>query len=450
MKLMLKSLLLMALGVTSWYYAQAQTSLADVRGVSLPSLEWACVQYDQVYDFPLVETTKLLKQWKVNTVRLPLNQECWLDDKKYQAEVKKTVAYFADNDLSVIIDLHWNKPSRKTKSAQQVMANTRSVTFWKSVATAFKKEPAVIAFELYNEPHTIDWDCWKNGCITKEGWKVSGMQSLVNAVRSTGANQWVIVNGLNWANNVPGTVANLPKDSKNKIALGWHVYDEYEDKDKCTTTDCFEKNIVPIAEKYPVIITEFGSRLLCDPSHNDRVMQFASKHDIGFVAWAWYPADCGFPALIKDWSGTPTEAGKKFCDFLGGNCPAVTKPITPLTPTQSTHQVSTGLVLPSVSGQPLCFVNFKNGVLSSSNITCSEGYTVVLTGKTAETWDYYTNAGRTKNGTELWSAAKGNVTTEANDRIRFLLIRANTTGSLTVYDDVDQKGSSLTLTVKKR
>jgi hypothetical protein len=32
-------------------------------------------------------------------------------------------------------------------------------------------------------------------------------------------------------------------------------------------------------------------------------------HAAGWTAWAWYPGGCAFPALIDDWSGTPSATG---------------------------------------------------------------------------------------------------------------------------------------------
>ena len=30
-------------------------------------------------------------------------------------------------------------------------------------------------FDLFNEPHDIGWDCWRNGCQI-DGWQAVGMQ----------------------------------------------------------------------------------------------------------------------------------------------------------------------------------------------------------------------------------------------------------------------------------
>ena len=51
--------------------------------------------------------------------------------------------------------------------------------FWSSVARAFKDDHALV-FDLYNEPHDIDWKCWRDGCMLPEGWRTAGMQRLVD------------------------------------------------------------------------------------------------------------------------------------------------------------------------------------------------------------------------------------------------------------------------------
>src|SRR5947209_16531258 len=35
-----------------------------------------------------------------------------------------------------------------------------------------------------------------------------------------------------------------------------------------------------------------------------------------YVAWAWNPFGCGFPYLITDYDGTPSEMGQAFKDHL--------------------------------------------------------------------------------------------------------------------------------------
>jgi hypothetical protein len=72
-----------------------------------------------------------------------------------------------------------------------------SPAFWTSVATYFKGDHGVL-FDLYNEPHSITWACWRSGCTvaTAAGsYRAAGMQSLVDAVRRT---QPLLLGGLEW------------------------------------------------------------------------------------------------------------------------------------------------------------------------------------------------------------------------------------------------------------
>lgn len=457
--------------------------LTDVRGVSLPSFEWACVQYGQVYDFPLEDTVQVLTNWKLDTVRLPLNQDCWLTDNKYRTEVDKVIETFGDAGFNVIIDLHWNQPPGAKTHEQQVMADAEeSISFWKQIATKYKDNSAVIAYELYNEPHSVSWDCWLNGCVTSEGWRTAGMQTLVDTVRSVDTDTWLIVNGLHWANDVIGAIKNKPTDSANKMAFGWHIYDEFDDPNKCVTKACFEEKIAPLAQNNDIVITEFGSRLHCNPSHDEMIMNFAQKNSIGLIAWAWYPADCGFPALIKDWSGTPTAAGSKWCAFLGGDCykqivrePVVTIPApapvtpSPATPTPTPTPTTPKPVTPHTTTtnlnttQTLCIVSLKHGVLNSQNTLCTGGQTLEISGASDQTWnnrisswttegqwfavagwDYYTTSGRIEKGAELWTLQQsGNVGEHVNDRVRYILMFPSQNGSLTVYEDINKGGPQL-------
>ena len=81
------------------------------------------------------------------------------------------------------------------------MPDRNSLAFWKEVAAAYKNHPAVI-FDLYNEPHDVSWDVWRNGGKVTEKdegrpeaseFEAVGMQALLDAVRATGAKNVVIV-----------------------------------------------------------------------------------------------------------------------------------------------------------------------------------------------------------------------------------------------------------------
>ena len=124
---------------------------------------------------------RLITTWHVNTVRLPLNQDCWLGDDRlprfgtasgYRKAVRRWVSVLHRYGLAVVLDLHWNGPAGIVANGQRAMADDRSDDFWRSVARAFKSDRAMI-FDVFNEPYSrygdtglafdLTWDCWRNG-----------------------------------------------------------------------------------------------------------------------------------------------------------------------------------------------------------------------------------------------------------------------------------------------
>ncbi len=145
-----------------------------------------------------------------------------------------------------------------------------SVPFWKSVATAFKGNDAVI-FDLFNEPYperangyneTEGWQCWLNGGSSCVGisYTVAGMQSLVNAVRSTGASQRDHARRPGVLQR-PDPVAHYePTDPDHNLVASWHSYNF----NTCSTTSCWKSQIAPVIAKVPLIAGEIGENDCAD------------------------------------------------------------------------------------------------------------------------------------------------------------------------------------------
>ena len=104
----------------------------------------------------------LMASWHVNTVRIPLNQDCWLGEdglpafghaSGYRAAVRRWVSILHRAGLAVILDLHWSGPAGVVADGQRAMADDRSDDFWSSVARTFKKDRSMI-FDVFNEPYS--------------------------------------------------------------------------------------------------------------------------------------------------------------------------------------------------------------------------------------------------------------------------------------------------------
>jgi len=187
------------------------------------------------------------------------------------------------------------------------MADQNSVTFWTQVATKYKNNPSIM-FELYNEPMQISWTVWRDGgslsnsgsqCTCPSSFQAVGMQTLYTAIRNTGANNIVLVGGIDYAYDLSGVIAGYALTGTN-IAYATHPYD-YAGNKQPANWDTFVGNT---AKSYAVIATESGQYCNND-GYVAQWLNYTKTHNIAFTAWAWYVYGCSFPSIISDWNGTP-------------------------------------------------------------------------------------------------------------------------------------------------
>ena len=290
-------------------------------GVNRSGIEYACVQHIGFFAGPADErAVAAMRAWHINAIRLPLNEDCWLGingvpaqygGARYRAAVRAYVRRLHRAGLYVVLDLHWSAPGSVRATGQQPMADAdHSPAFWASVARAFRADPAIV-FDLYNEPFGISWSCWRDGCRVPDGWRSAGMQTLVDAVRSTGALQPVIATGLDWGGDLSSWLTHRPRDAVNQIVAGIHVYDFRP----CTTPVCWTKDFRPVARVAPVVATEVGQKA-CGSPFLERFMSWADTAGVSYLGWTWNPTGCSSPALIQSWDGQPTPSGALFRDHL--------------------------------------------------------------------------------------------------------------------------------------
>jgi Cellulase (glycosyl hydrolase family 5) len=282
-------------------------------GANRSGTEYACIQGWGIFDGPHdAASVAAMAAWHINAVRVPLNEDCWLDingvspaygGATYQAAIQSYVNLLHQYGMYVILDLHWNAAGTAQATGQEVMADAdHASAFWSSLAASFKSDPAVV-FDLYNEPHDVTWSCWLNGC-TSPGWQTAGMQSLVNAVRATGATQPIMLGGLAWANDLSSWLANKPTDSAKALVASFHNYNF-----NLCDSSCWNATVAPLAAQVPVVTGEMGEND-CAHGYIDQYMSWADAHGISYLGWTWDTWDCANgPALISDYSGTPTAFG---------------------------------------------------------------------------------------------------------------------------------------------
>ena len=284
-------------------------------GVNFSGPEYACIRGLGFFAGPTdAHAIAAMVSWRINAVRIPLNEDCWLSingaparysGARYRAAIRAYVARLHSVGLYVILDLHWNAPGRERATGQQRMADLdHAPAFWSSVARTFKADPAVV-FDLYNEPRYITWQCWYRGCVLPGGWRSASMQALVDAVRSAGARQPIIVTGIDSGNNLAAWLRCRPSDPAHQLVAGFHVYNFLS----CVMAACWNKDAGPVLRSVPVVTSELGEAD-CSDAFIKRFMTWADTAGVSYLGWTWDPYGCAAPALISSWNGRPTPYGE--------------------------------------------------------------------------------------------------------------------------------------------
>ena len=345
------------LTVIANHLIDTRTNTAFVpHGVNVPGLEYSCWQGWR--RLPEAGEFAALAAWKINTVRLPLNQNCWLPAPgspvsaavtQYRSDVLTWVSGLNAAGLAVILDLHSSAPIGYLAHGQRAMPDSRSTEFWSSVAQTYAGNPSLI-FDLFNEPYsrtdagfTLTWQCWRDGgcqapveddytaTLSGATYTVVGMQALVTAVRATGATQPLMLGGLNYSNDLSGFLANRPTDPLGGIVASWHAYPGQG----CHVVSCWNAQVAPVAAVVPIVTGEFGNTAETTSTAAGNAgnylvpfMSWADAHGVGYLPWAWWdvPASESVPnsvyALFSGSGFTPkSPSGTKFHDYLASLAP---------------------------------------------------------------------------------------------------------------------------------
>jgi endoglucanase len=355
-----------SISVLRAHFVDAAGNRVQLRGVNVSGLEFVSMQgwSRDPWGGQTGEASpnwEAMKRWKVNSVRIPLNEASWLgypctDDSgktrdpdpgdNYQATVKSAVQGATAAGLYVILDLHWSAPGNFCPLAQNPMADAdHSIEFWKSIATMFKDSPNVL-FELFNEPF-IFWTTpgsqpWKvlrdggtftqyvTGSATRYTanytWKSAGMQQMLDAIRLTGATNVVLAGAPSWSQDLSQWVSYQPSDPLNQLAAVWHAY---PDSGTVGAPGASVPKLGPDAYKWaervlsagmPLVISETGDHNATGTAGApfvSKVLPWADRHGVSYFGWAWDVWKHPDNVLIKDAAGTATDGyGEYFRQHL--------------------------------------------------------------------------------------------------------------------------------------
>ncbi|ACE83841.1 cellulase family glycosylhydrolase [Cellvibrio japonicus] len=186
---------------------------------------------------PLI-TQQLISSVKAagfKTLRVPVawskftNAATFTIDPAWLNRVEQVVNYALNEDMYVMINIHWDGGWMQPTYAQQAYVNNRLSIMWTQIANHFRNYGDKLLFAGTNEV-MVEGDY---GTPTVEYYTVQNSfnQTFVDTVRATGgnnANRFLVVQGFN--TNIDHTVnfARIPTDSaSNRLLMEVHYYDPY-------------------------------------------------------------------------------------------------------------------------------------------------------------------------------------------------------------------------------
>ncbi|TMC65301.1 MAG: glycoside hydrolase family 5 protein [Chloroflexota bacterium] len=313
--------------VSGNHLVDSNGNVVQLRGVNRSGAEYACAEGWGIWDGPTDDDASIASMltWKVNAVRIPLNEDCWLAINGINSQYSGTTYINAVVDyvnrlnahgIVAIPNLHFSAPGTTVPDAQVPMADREhSNAFWTSVANTFKNNHSVL-FDLFNEPYpdnnqdtTAAWTCNLNGgTCPGVSFTAAGMQEMVNAVRATGATQPLLIGGPQYAGVVDHWTQYKPSDPLNQLVASIHIYGLPLDS-PCRLQTCWNATVAPLAATTPVVIGELGDTD-CTSNFSPGLMTWADAHGVSYTPWAWNVANCAAdPSLISTYTGTPTAYG---------------------------------------------------------------------------------------------------------------------------------------------
>lgn len=188
---------------------------------------------------PIVTQTLIdsVKAAGFNAVRIPCAWDSHLETGSeckikaaWLARVKEVVDYCYNNNMYVILNIHWdggwleNNPTY----SKQSLVNSKQRALWEQIATTFKDYDEHLLFAGTNEVH-LNYNAPSAENIAVQQ---SYLQTFVTAVRSTGGKNYyrnLIVQSYNTNIDYAKTYLTIPTDpSKGRIMVEVHDYDPWD------------------------------------------------------------------------------------------------------------------------------------------------------------------------------------------------------------------------------
>ena len=104
-----------------------------------------------------------------------------------------------------------------------------------------------------------------------------------------------------------------PSDSAGQLAASWHTYNF----NACSTQTCWDASVAPVVAQVPLVVGEIGEND-CATGYIDSLHELArrARRPATWAGRGTPGTAAAVPALISDFTGTPTAFGAGLRDHL--------------------------------------------------------------------------------------------------------------------------------------
>lgn len=245
-----------------------------------------------------------------------LNPQDPLYSPAYVQEVYNGVELARGLGLSVIVSLQAQPPAGSPNGCP--LPDLEAEQDWQELAPMFAGDTGVM-FELFNEPWVgaspAAWQEWDNGGTSTtqpdgQVCQVVGMQTLIDAIRSAGADNVIVVPGLGGETTLSGMppMSDPANPTNPQLVYGIH----YPTLTGGSTT--WDHEFGNFSATAPVIVTEWyaTSTHTCvsnEPAKAALLLDYLASKQIGMVGYAFDVPG----TIVNDFSYTPTTYANFAC-----------------------------------------------------------------------------------------------------------------------------------------
>lgn len=329
--------------------ANAGPAGMGLEGVNISGAEWGQAipgVYGVDYIFPNNSELDHFSSKGMTVIRVPFTWERLQPspngpfDQTYLARLDAVVAGATARGLSTVVDPHnFGAYQNVTIGVPGGQPNTMFADLWTRLATHYGSNPKVI-FGLMNEP--------VGPSMTASTWAASA-QAAINAIRSTGANNLILVPGTYWDHPVDfvssnGSAMLTITDSKNNFSYEVHQYLDYDGSGSHTDYLSVSDAVATLSGFTNWLLTNHRTGFLgeigvtsapgalADLSAMLQYMHSNSAAWTGFTYWSAGPWWQGYMFGVEPVNGADTPQMTTLINNLGNPTPPPPPPPSP-TPT---------------------------------------------------------------------------------------------------------------------